>query len=46
MIDDFTSIDKNSNYIAKSFSDIFDDKEVVFLIIIQMAKLSEFLINT
>tara|TARA_B100000427_G_scaffold329501_1_gene345988 strand:+ start:645 stop:1286 length:642 start_codon:yes stop_codon:yes gene_type:complete len=30
MIDDFTSIDKNGNYIAKSFFDIFDDKEVVF----------------
>ena len=30
MIDDFTSVDKNGNYIAKSFFDIFDDKEVVF----------------
>ena len=30
MIDDFTSIDKNGNYIAKSFFDIFDDREVVF----------------
>jgi len=30
MIDDFTSIDKNGNYIAKSFFDIFDDREIVF----------------
>tara|TARA_E500000331_G_C17227572_1_gene701038 strand:+ start:1074 stop:1715 length:642 start_codon:yes stop_codon:yes gene_type:complete len=30
MIDDFTSIDKNGNYIAKSFFDIFHDREVVF----------------
>tara|TARA_B100000902_G_C27157632_1_gene837030 strand:- start:365 stop:1006 length:642 start_codon:yes stop_codon:yes gene_type:complete len=30
MIDDFTSIDKNGNYIAKSFFEVFKDKEVLF----------------
>ena len=30
MMDDFTSIDKNGNYIAKSFFNIFENREVVF----------------
>ncbi len=30
MIDDFTSIDKNGNYIAKSFFEVFKDKELIF----------------
>ena len=30
MIDDFTSIDKNGNYIAKSFFSIFESKDIIF----------------
>ena len=30
MIDDFTSVDKNGNYIAKCFFEIFQEKTVVF----------------
>lgn len=30
MIDDFTSIDKNGNYIAKSFFEIFKNRKIVF----------------
>ncbi len=30
MIDDFTSIDKNGNYIAKSFFDNFQDRKILF----------------
>ena len=30
MIDDFTSVDKNGNYIAKCFFEIFHEKTIVF----------------
>ena len=30
MIDDFTSIDKNGNYIAKSFFSVFESKDIIF----------------
>jgi hypothetical protein len=29
MIDDFTSIDKNGNYIAKSFFDNFSNRDII-----------------
>lgn len=29
MIDDFTSVDKNGNYIAKSFFEVFKDKNII-----------------
>ena len=30
MIDDFTSIDKNGNYIAKCFFEVFKDRDILF----------------
>ena len=30
MIDDFSSVDKNGNYIAKSFYEVFADRNILF----------------
>ena len=42
MIDDFTSIDKNGNYIAKSFFDMFSNRDFILFDTYSAKKANDF----